>query len=81
MCEKQAEKNVMLLWDSSSWILGSSVPMSKSISLGQSCHGPVEPMAREGSGNPSSPQCKTNTCLPHEPLNTASSLLPAERSF
>lgn len=41
----------------------------------------MEPMASEGSGNPSSPQCKINTCLPHEPLNTASSFLPAEREL
>lgn len=37
MCKKQAEKIDMLLWDSTSWILGSSVPMNKSIRLGQSC--------------------------------------------
>lgn len=37
MCEKQAEKIDIFLWDSSIWILGFSAAMNKSISLGQSC--------------------------------------------
>lgn len=52
MCEKQAEKIYIFLWDSSIWILGFFGQWIRASALGRAAHSSVEPWPVRAVGTP-----------------------------